>query len=82
VSQRNFRYPQTREPAIREDGRLFAESIHCRVDKLRVGDIVVVVGTVMGIRKLPEGLYEISGRLLKCVWPADKTVNAVRRNWE
>jgi hypothetical protein len=48
---------------------------------LRVGD-VIVVGNIVKIRKLPDGLYELSGRLLKRIWPADRMVDAVRRNWE
>jgi hypothetical protein len=81
MSLRNLRYASTREPALRPDGRPYAEHMRLRAADVRVGDIVTEVGTVMKVETAKGNTY-LAGRLLHRDWPSDKIVDVVRRNWE
>lgn len=82
MSRRTFQYADIREPALRPDGRLYAEHLRLRVDELRVNDVVTEVGTVMRVQPLHGGLFCVAGRLLKREWKGDKVVEVIRRNWD
>lgn len=82
---RTFEYSELREPALRPDGRPYAEGLTVRADEVRVGDACSEVGTVMRVNFRAVGgrvTVTIAGRLLQREWPANRLVRVVRRNWE
>jgi hypothetical protein len=84
-ARRLFDDEKLREPALRPDGRPYAEGLTVRADEVRVGDACSEVGTVMRVHFRAVGgrvTVTIAGRLLSRDWPANHLVRVVRRNWE
>ena len=70
-----------KEPALKKDGSLYAETLQLRADELRVDDVSTEVGNVVRIEKLPGKRVRVFGRLITREWPGNKLVTATRRYW-
>ena len=78
---RIFEYADLREPSLRKDGGLYAESLVVRADEIQVNDVVETLGTVVKTEKL-GGYIKVSGRLLSRNWRKDIKLKVIRRNWD
>lgn len=71
-----------REPALRADGKPYAESIIVRADEVRENDVFPSIGTVVKVVYLDDGWVRIEGRLLRRIHRSDDEFTVIRRNWE
>lgn len=79
---RIFEHQDLREPALRPDGKPYAESMVVRADCIRVGDCCTEVGTVMSVKFKGADKVIVAGRLVQREWPLNARIQIIRRNWD